>query len=551
MNAQEYFEAHTLDETFLKEKFAVSWDDSQITIPIYDIKGNLLFCRYRHLTGTAKFTNDKGAHPALFAIHKAKKFDQTVLCEGEPDCMRLWQEGIPAVTGTSGVKTFSEKLAQPLAKKKVELCLDNDDAGTTAMEKYVEVLQKVEAEVKIIALPKDYKDISDYFTAGFTKEDFDKLPRMTLDDWLDATEQETSKFVEATEIVSRDMPPEEWLVDRILPIEGFCFWVGAEATAKSFDAITLAHAVSTGTNWLHATKKDDVTGEEIPLFTVKHPEKVLIIDKENTVRRTHSRMKGLGMSGKNIYYLQYPQFFELSDATQEDGFSKIAKDASRKVKNLGIKLIIIDSFADVMLGNENAAADTQKFFDAFRQLFPGTCILVLHHASKPAPGLVRTSAQRARGSTNIMAQVYSAFYVEAVPKSKTEFTIEQTKAGDSEKLNKFLIALKTEPIPGMPGKTSVTALEYKGEVEDQEMKTQSTIEAIEEVFAGITQLARAELFDVLQAKGISLATAKRALKQMVDEGTVASVIDPNNKTKRIIIWTDGEGGQKNDDIFSE
>lgn len=542
MTPQTYFEEHTLDETFLKEKFAVSWDDQKITIPIYDIKGNLLYCRYRHLEGTTKFTNDKGAHPALFAIHKVKKLDTVVLCEGEPDTMRLWQAGIPAVTGTSGVKTFSEKLAAPLAEKEVLIVLDNDDAGFSAVEKYYEVLKKVKAKPRIVSLPTDYKDVCEYFTAGFTKEDFEKLPQQSLDDWLDTHEPKEHHFIEGDKIMQQKLPPEEWLVDRVLPAEGFAFIVGAEATGKSFYTLTLAHAVSTGSNWLNAKSTNKDTGEETLLFTVPKPEKVLIIDKENTRRRTQSRMKGLGMTGKNIFWMEYPHYFELADPNEEDGLSKVAKAAARKVKKEGIKFIIVDSFADVMVGNENAAGDVQGFFDAMRKLFPGCSILVLHHASKPAPGVVRTSAQRARGSTNIMAQVYSAFYVEAMPKSKKEFILEQTKAGDAEKLEKFMVELKTEPIPDMPGKTKVVAIQYNGVVPDEEMKIADAVSEIEDFLTLKVQAPRQELADTLQAKGISQATMKRALKQMTEEGIVDSIPDPNNKSKRLIVLLENKMG---------
>lgn len=539
MTPQDYFNEHTLNEDFLKKTFAVTFDDQKINIPIYDPKGRLLYLRYRHLNNQPKFSADKGSHPALFAAHKIKKADTVVLCEGEPDCMRLWQEGIPAVTGTSGVKTFSEKLAAPLAKKTVLLVLDNDEAGFSAVEKYVKVLQGVSATPKIVDLPKDYKDVSEYLTAGFSKDDFLALPQLSMDDWLDTHEPEEYKFIEGNSILSEQIPPEEWLVDRILPAEGFCFIVGAEATAKSFYSITLANAVATGHNWLGAVEKGK-DGEDHDLFTVKTPQKVLIIDKENTRRRTQSRMKGLKMNGKNIFWLAYPHYFELADPNEEDGLSKIAKAASRKVKKEGIKFIIVDSFADVMVGNENAAGDVQGFFDAMRRLFPGTSILVLHHASKPAPGVVRTSAQRARGSTNIMAQVYSAFYVEALPKSKKEFILEQTKAGDAEKLNKFMVELEVSPILSMPGKTYVSGINYKGEVPDEEMKLADAKSRIEGAFEGTSSIGLAELVDLLQANGVSQATARRAIKELEADGLIEKLTDPNNKAKKLVVWGSGD-----------
>ena len=519
----EYLNNHSLNEEFVTKVFRWTIAEDVITIPIYDANGEPLYNRYRHMDGPNKFSTDKGAHPALYGAHLIKEKDVVVLCEGEPDCVRLWQEKIPAVTGTSGVKTFSPKLAEPLSGKKVLITLDTDEEGLTSVEKYYHALEEAGADPYIKELPSAYKDISEFFTAGFTKVHFDKLPEWTLDEWLTAHEPAEYAFEEGTEIMAQQLPPEEWLVDRVLPSEGFCFIIGPEATGKSFYTLTLANAITTGNPWLDK-------------FKVLNKEKVLIIDKENTKRRTQSRMRGLGMSGKNIFWLKFPHYFELIDTESEDGYSDIARAASRKVKKEGIKFIVVDSFADVMVGNENAAGDVQKFFDAMRQLFPGTSILVLHHASKPAPGVTRTSSQRARGSTNIMAQVYSAFFVEALPKSKTEFTLEQTKAGDAEKLNKFLVELEVVPIPQTDGKTRVKSILYKGEVVDQEMKNAEAIKVFEDSFMTTPSISRQDLLDIAQGEGISQRTAERAIKEMTENGSIVAGTDPNNKAKRIFTW---------------
>lgn len=223
------------------------------------------------------------------------------------------------------------------------------------------------------------------------------------------------------------------------------------------------------------------------------------------------------MTGKDMYWLEYPYFFEMSDEKEEDGFSQMIKAASRKVKKLGIGLIIVDSFADVMIGNENAAGDVQKFFDGMRQMFPGTCILVLHHAGKPAAGIPRTSAQLTRGSTNIMAQIYSGFYSQAVPKSKNEFTLEQTKAGDAERLNKFKIEMKIIPDYRNTSKSIVSELKYKGEVVDEDTKEEEAIVIITEILTQESVMESKKLFDSCMAEGISERSFRRAIKVMKDE----------------------------------
>ena len=111
----------------------------------------------------------------------------------------------------------------------------------------------------------------------------------------------------------------------------------------------------------------------------------------------------------------------------QGNFSEFMLALAEEVKNENIEFIVIDSFVDLMVGNENAANDVQKFFDAMRQLFPSLSILSLHHESKPAPGTFKNDAQRTRGSSNINAQTTTQFRIEILQKSKTEFTLKQTK----------------------------------------------------------------------------------------------------------------------------
>lgn len=510
MTIEEYLTNHSLNEEFAKKIFLWEWDAEKITIPIFDADKKFLYNRYRHLTGPNKFSTDKGSHPVLYAVHLIKEKESVVLCEGEPDCVRLWQEKIPAITGTSGVKTFNPKMAEPLKGKKVLIVLDTDEEGQTSLEKYYRVLAEAGAKPFIKELPAQYKDVSEFFTAGFTKADFDKLPEMTLEDWQDAHEPETFGWESAAELLARDIPQNKWLVDRILPKQGFCFIVGPEASGKSFDALTLAQSVASGKPWLD---KFEVT-QKCP---------VLILDKENTKKRTQDRLKGLGVTDEPVYFLKAPHYLEMADEERDSGFTAFMDSVARRVKKLGIGLIILDSFTDFLIGNENDRADVQKFFDAMRQLFPDIAILVLHHAAKPAPGVVRTMSQRARGSTNIMAQTYSAFHTEPLPKSKTEFTIEQTKAGDAEKLPKFLIELKVVPNPDQEGDTLVSGIEYKGEVQDKEEKAAEAAALIEEAFLETNSIPRNDLKDAIMAEGVSGPTFDRAIKQLKEAGKIDSV----------------------------
>lgn len=519
MNYKEYLTDHSLDEAFITKNFGVQLSEDTITIPIYGVDKKLLYCKYRHLKGEAKFTFDKGGHPAIFCLHKVKNKEWIVLAEGEPDVMRLWQEGIPAVTATAGVKTFNTELAKPLANKEVFVCLDNDEAGQKEVRKYCDVLESVGATPLVVSLPEAFKDVSVFFTQGGTKELFEQImgEALPFKEWKKAHQKEEYKIETMFDVKSEQMSPEAWLIDKVIPAEGFVFIVGAEATGKSFYTLTIANALCSGKPWLGH-------------FAVKKMSKVLFIDKENTRRRTQNRLRGLGITdeaAKGMFRLKYAQYFQLEAGEGEesvDGFSEFAHQASELVKDEGIGLVIIDSFADIMVGNENAAGDVQKFFDGFRQLFPNVAILVLHHDNKPQAGVTRTSSQRMRGSSNIAAQIVVGFRSTAIPKTKTEFALEQIKAGDMEKMNPFKVKLIVETDPVYDGigerKTLVTDVVYQGEYFDEQGKIVLAKDAIADLFTENPTMLRQEIIDGVMASNggdVSPRSIATALKQMVDD----------------------------------
>lgn len=525
MTPQEYFDSHSLNSDFIKTTFAVTWDENKITIPIYGDDRKLLYCKYRHLTGDTKFTFDKGGHPALFPIYKILDLDKVVLAEGEPDVMRLWQEGIPAVTATSGVKTFNSTLAEKLKGKLVYICLDTDAAGQDEVEKYAKVLTESGANPLIVTLPPMFKDVSVYFTDGGTKETFEKLmdEAVTYEQWEIEHRPEEWKLENGRDLMNRELPPDEWLIDRIIPAEGFTFIVGAEATGKSFYTLTLANSLVTEKPWLDK-------------FKVNKKVNVLFIDKENSPRRKQARIAGLGMKEgiENIHWVMYPQNFQLSDPKEDDGLSKFAKMLSKEVDRLNIGLIILDSFADLMVGNENSAADVQQFFDAIRILFPDKSILVLHHENKPSQGVARTSSQRVRGSTNITAQIVSGFRVFSIPKTTNEFVIEQFKAGDAEKLKPFKVELVSKPNPYKPDKTYVSKVEWKGEYFDEEGKAELAEQAVTDFFEENVTGSRKEVLEYCSGCGASQRTVETVLRDMVDDKKIEKIRD-GKEVKYVVV----------------
>ena len=313
-----------------------------------------------------------------------------------------------------------------------------------------------------------------------------------------------------SDLMNDSLPPEEWLIDGIIPAEGFTFIVGAEATGKSFYTLSIAKAIITKEPWL---------GQ----FPVIKQTKILFMDKENSRRRTQNRAKGLGIIDHNddIYRIKTPHIFTLTDSKGK--FSNNANKLSNLVREKGIGLIILDSFADFMLGSENSVEDVQKFYSTMRGLFPGIAVLVLHHENKPSQGVARTSSQRVRGSTNITAQLVSGFRVFAIPKTTNEFVLEQFKAGDAEKMKPFKVQLVSTPSPYDPTKTYVSEVKHNGPYYDEEGKSVLAEDFITEYLTDNTVGSRSDILSHCVDNGISERTAATVLSDLYNKSILEKI----------------------------
>ena len=430
---------------------------------------------------------------------------ECVSISGNCDAIKLMQEGIPAVSSTGGAGTFPPEFAQLLTDKKIYICYDNDLAGEQGVANALEHLP----HAKVIQLPKDSKDICEFFAADHTRSEFLKLMKKapTKLQWEISHIPEEHTLMDGKEFMSMELKPMPWLIESILYDEGFCFIYGAEGIGKSFIALSIAKAVAEGGDWLD-------------VFKVPKPINVLFLDKENPQSLMLRRALGLKGIPKNLHWLKEPNLFALHNG--KGGLSQFAADISKIVEQEEIGLIVIDSFVDLMIGSANSAEDTQRFFEALKQLFPGIAFLVLHHENKPSQGVYRNSGQRLRGSSNINAQTFTMFRLETVAKSKTEMTLEQTKTRDEQKLDKFMIRMDVIPNPDKEGKTTVTGFTYLGVViSDDSKKAEEAEEIITAALADSNNgMSRQILLETVSAGGVSRSTADRTLKDMTEAKTI-------------------------------
>lgn len=512
MTNKEYFESHGIDEQFVSSAFGVTSDEDKIYIPIKNKEGEIVFTKVRNLNTEPKFEIPAGvkAGDYLFNADKISDAEWVIYCEGEIDCMRLTHECVPAVTAVVGGGGVPKGLSA-LEGKDVYLCLDSDEAGKRFIPVVTEALEAVAKSVRVIDLPEETKDVCEYFASGKTVDDFIELKEKALSSDELALSNACKEFeIESLEdLALRELPEERWLIENIVPAEGFALIAGEQATGKSFITLSLADAITTGNSWLDT-------------FPVSCKTSVLFIDKENGDKRTQDRMRGLEMSGKDIYRIKAPHLLNFSDEKAEDDVTEFARHISRFVKAKQIGLIVVDSLVDIMEGDENRSADVQLFLNKFRFLFPNSAILLLHHEGKPSM-TQRSSAQRTRGSSNIQAQMSVSFSVSRLPNSKNEYRFEQTKARDSLEMNPFKINMVSVVDTNNPQRTIVKRLMYSGEIEDVE---QLSVEAM----GRITEILPMEDDDdiltmkeiIAECSGISERTVRDVVSAMKKSGVLDS-----------------------------
>jgi RecA-family ATPase len=505
-----YLKDHGISEEFAKSQ-GLTWDDNALYIPVKDINEKILFEKTRNLNYTPegyqpKYKNAPGSSATLFNLHKIRDSPEIVICEGEIDCLKLSQEEFPAVSSTGGTSTFKPEWAEHFEDKRVWVCYDADGAGKIGAERVLKLIP----HAREIRLPEGIKDICDYFIAGYTKEDFSSLMEATsLTEEIDVNEIARDMLtLTMKDLYEIKYEKEAFIIDRFLPVAGMTMVSGDSGVGKSWIALDVIRSISDNTLFLDH-------------FAINHPKvPILLIDKENGLRRIQLRSKGMGIiNSEDIHIIEHPHKFNLTDEV-------LLEEVRDLIIEKEIKVVIVDSFVDILIGSENDSADISTVFNTLRSISTEVSWLLLHHESKPVPNFRRSSGDRARGSSNIKAQVDYLFSAQRTKKLKI-INIEQGKARDYEKLPKFAIEFLSN------GEEVMTGFRYVGEVQDEITKVEEAGEFLLE-FIDENPNATIKAIEIGgDARGITKASLKRARDMLIEKQLIESTPDPTNKKRKL------------------
>ncbi len=206
----------------------------------------------------------------------------------------------------------------------------------------------------------------------------ENIPRNNLGD-----KNLNKKIVSLDELMAKNLPPIQWLIDGLVPEAAITIMPGASGSFKTWLAMSMALSIANGEDFLD-------------VFTTRQAN-VLIIDEEGGERLYSERFKLLDAPDDSPVYLMSMSNFVANDRSVND----IIKECKEK----GIELVVIDSLVRINSGDENSSKDIAKLFSSLRAFNnESIAVLIIHHNRKPGRDGYNPSFDM-RGSSDIKAAV--------------------------------------------------------------------------------------------------------------------------------------------------
>lgn len=309
------------------------------------------------------------------------------------------------------------------------------------MQQYMEELNKEEQKTFApVSGIKDGRPIES--DLGYTDEEL--IP-------LEPSDLVFDKIVFDAEQSLRNAANQKWLLDGVIPADGFGILYGPSGSYKSFLALDIAAAISSGQSW-HGV---DVDGCGPVLYVAAEGSTGL---QERAV--AWSRHYGRAYGPLAIL----PVAIMLDDPIMTQIFVEAAMKAQEKLGS-PFKLVIIDTLARSFNGDENSAQDTGAFINscyAWRAKLGDCSVMVITHAGK--------DVQRGiRGSSALKAACDFVFIV--TRPNHLQALLRNEKQKDIDEAEDMRFALQSVHIgiqdhKGRERKSLVPILESRGEMAD-------------------------------------------------------------------------------------
>lgn len=401
-------------------------EDGRLVVPMRNMGGELSSLQYIDDNGGKLFHAGGKAGGCFFSIGQPGNL--VYLVEGFADAASVFEAtGAPVVAALSAnnmpviAGMLRERYGQQLG---IVVVSDNDASGTGER---VAKESADKAGCRIVTVPPEYSDISDFYLAGGDVAAL--LAPQVAPDFL----------VSAADFVKQPAPI-RWIIKGWLQDKAMMMLFGPSGAGKSFIAIDHACHIAAGLPEWNGCKVNG--GTVVYLAGEGH---------HGMKARVAGWLAAHNNPELDMYISQYGV-----DLNTPEGYTKVT-DALRAA-SIQPALIVVDTLHRFLHGDENSAEDAKTMIDACNGLMRefDCSVQLVHHT-----GVSPEAQKRARGSSAWKG----ALDIEICVSGET---IQQTKTKDSEPMAGLHYKLVSHDVPGWldeDGEQVTTALvQIGGEV---------------------------------------------------------------------------------------
>lgn len=171
--------------------------------------------------------------------------DVIFVVEGEKDCDALWDIGLVATTNPMGSGKWSDRYSDTLQGADIVIIPDNDEPGHKHALRVAASCYGKATRIRILELPEDFKDVSDWLQAGHTREDLDSLSIKSTSLYCPSdAELATERHKKVTEEVTNSEPLAKRIREWVTNTSG---WFSYDDIDKEFG---LSHPNEKHNRWM-------------------------------------------------------------------------------------------------------------------------------------------------------------------------------------------------------------------------------------------------------------------------------------------------------------
>lgn len=244
------------------------------------------------------------------------------------------------------------------------------------------------------------------------------------------------------ELLYKEIPPPLWFLNCVIPSAGLVAVSGKPESFKTWFVMWMAWRMASGLPLFDPTEGKDVV--YLQEHGKKHAGKasVLFIEEENTEGVMQDRLKHYPFPRppEGAYSLLINKGFKFSSEPMREALK-------RRIKELGVKVLIIDPFSSVMgFQDENDNAEVAQMMDILRHEFIealGLVIIFIHHPAKGAEGL-----NNLRGAGDILGKcdVHLNLEVEDAIAKIINVTYQKLRIEDRRSVHDFRMRMDIAPV---------------------------------------------------------------------------------------------------------